>query len=96
MTNRQTNGRNQKIQKNEFTIRWRCGKRTRKYLSKEERYHKLVTRQSEIEEQLDLTKNQAPSQVESIAADDTEEEKNTEKQNSTKDIRSKQQVAVRI
>ena len=31
---------------------------------KEERYHKLVTRQSEIEEQLDLTKNQAPSQIE--------------------------------
>ena len=33
---------------------------------KEERYHKLVTRQSEIEEQLDLTKNQAPSQLESV------------------------------
>ena len=31
---------------------------------KEERYHKLVSRQSEIEEQLDLTKNQAPSQIE--------------------------------
>jgi hypothetical protein len=31
---------------------------------KEERYHKLVNCQSEIEEQLDLTKNQAPSQIE--------------------------------
>jgi hypothetical protein len=30
---------------------------------KEERYHHLARRQSEIEEQLDLTKNQAPSQV---------------------------------
>ena len=37
---------------------------------KEERYHKLVTRQSEIEEQLDLTKNQAPNQLE--AAENTE------------------------
>ena len=31
---------------------------------KEERYHKLVNRQSEIEEKLDLTKNQAPNQLE--------------------------------
>jgi hypothetical protein len=31
---------------------------------KEERYHHLVKRQSEIEEQLDLTKNQAPNQLE--------------------------------
>jgi len=30
---------------------------------KEERYHKLVNRQSEIEEKLDLTKNQAPNQL---------------------------------
>ena len=37
---------------------------------KEERYHKLVARQSEIEEQLDLTKNQAPNQLES--AENTE------------------------
>jgi len=37
---------------------------------KEERYHKLVNRQSEIEEKLDLTKNQAPSQVD--AAENTE------------------------
>jgi hypothetical protein len=33
---------------------------------KEERYHQLVTRQSEIEEQLDLTKNQAPTQLETL------------------------------
>jgi len=33
---------------------------------KEERYHQLVKRQSDIEEQLDLTKNQAPSQLETV------------------------------
>jgi hypothetical protein len=32
--------------------------------NKEERYHFLVNRQSEIEDKLDLTKNQAPAQVE--------------------------------
>jgi N12 class adenine-specific DNA methylase len=37
---------------------------------KEERYHHLVKRQSEIEDQLDLTKNQAPNQLE--AAENTE------------------------
>jgi hypothetical protein len=37
---------------------------------KEDRYHYLARRQSEIEEQLDLTKNQAPSQVD--AAENTE------------------------
>ena len=37
---------------------------------KEDRYHQLVNRQSEIEEQLDLTKNQAPIQLE--AAETTE------------------------
>ena len=41
---------------------------------KEERYHHLVKRQSEIEEQLDLTKNQAPSQVETVAASDHEQQ----------------------
>ena len=33
---------------------------------KEERYHQLVKRQSDIEEQLDLTKNQAPNQFEAV------------------------------
>src|ERR1700677_2941947 len=33
---------------------------------KEELYHHLAKRQSEIEEQLDLTKNQAPSQLEAV------------------------------
>ena len=34
------------------------------HFDKEERYQQLSRRQSEIEEKLDLTKNQAPSQVE--------------------------------
>ena len=33
---------------------------------KEERYHHLARLQSEIEEQLDLTKNQAPNQLEAV------------------------------
>ena len=41
----------------------------------EERYHELSKRQSEIEEKLDLTKNQAPSQVEAESADENEENK---------------------
>lgn len=49
---------------------------------KEDRYHHLVKRQSEIEEQLDLTKNQAPSQVDAAGTDEREEfsEKQIEKQ----------------
>ena len=39
----------------------------------EGRYQELCRRQSEIEEKLDLTKNQAPSQAEAISADETEQ-----------------------
>jgi N12 class adenine-specific DNA methylase len=39
----------------------------------DKRYHQLAARQSEIEEKLDLTKNQAPSQIENAADDETEE-----------------------
>ena len=42
-----------------------------------ERFQELTRRQSEIEEKLDLTKNQAPSQAE--AAENTEAETLTEK-----------------
>jgi hypothetical protein len=42
---------------------------------KEERYHSLIKRQSEIEDQLDLTKNQAPSQAEAVAPEEAEENK---------------------
>jgi hypothetical protein len=44
---------------------------------REDRYQELTRRQSEIEEKLDLTKNQAPSQVE--AAENTEAEAVIEK-----------------
>ena len=46
---------------------------------REDRFQELTRRQSEIEEKLDLTKNQAPSQAE--AADGGNEEKITETQN---------------
>ena len=47
------------------------------HFEREERYQQLTRRQSEIEEKLDLTKNQAPSQVE--AAENTEAEAVIEK-----------------
>ena len=61
---------------------------------KEERYHHLARRQSEIEEQLDLTKNQAPSQVDAATTDEREE--NSEKQTETKSIQQTRRAAVRV
>ena len=43
------------------------------HFEKEERYQDLCRRQSEIEEQLDLTKNQAPSQVEAEPVESVEQ-----------------------
>lgn len=40
---------------------------------REDRFQELTRRQSEIEEKLDLTKNQAPGQVEAVAAGDDEQ-----------------------
>ena len=40
---------------------------------KEERYHFLVKRQAEIEDKLDLTKNQAPAQAEELSSETNEE-----------------------
>jgi N12 class adenine-specific DNA methylase len=40
---------------------------------KEERYYLLVKRQAEIEDKLDLAKNQAPSQIETAAGDENDE-----------------------
>jgi len=62
---------------------------------KEERYHQLSKRQSEIEEKLDLTKNQAPSQAEAVS-DDEAEEKNSQHQAQTKSNRPTQRTAVRV
>jgi hypothetical protein len=44
---------------------------------REDRFQELTRRQSEIEEKLDLTKNQAPSQVEALPTGD-DEQKNSE------------------
>jgi hypothetical protein len=64
------------------------------HFEREERYQQLTRRQSEIEEKLDLTKNQAPSQVE--AADGGNEEKIAETQNPKRVKRPKQSVSVTV
>ncbi len=62
---------------------------------REERFHHLVKRQSEIEEKLDLTKNQAPAQVES-SADDEAEEKISQQQTQAKSNVQTRRTAVRV
>jgi hypothetical protein len=62
---------------------------------KEERYHHLARRQSEIEEQLDLTKNQAPSQVDAAAENESEEKNSQEQARSNKTHRA-QKVAFQV
>jgi predicted nucleic acid-binding Zn-ribbon protein len=61
---------------------------------KEERYHKLVNRQSEIEEKLDLTKNQAPSQVD--AAENTEVNVITEQIGTAENETVKRKRAIKV
>jgi predicted nucleic acid-binding Zn-ribbon protein len=61
----------------------------------EERYQELSRRQSEIEEKLDLTKNQAPSQVDSVSGDGNEV-KNSETQNVTETVRHKRRTGVSV
>jgi len=68
---------------------WRTPSRRRN------RYHHLVKRQSEIEEKLDLTKNQAPVQAESATDVKTEEEELTGT-NADKNNRRAQRTAVRV
>ena len=65
------------------------------HFEREERYQQLTRRQSEIEEKLDLTKNQAPSQVDADAPD-VNELKNSEKQTETHSTRPKRRAAVRV
>jgi hypothetical protein len=62
---------------------------------REERYQELTRRQSEIEEKLDLTKNQAPSQVEASPSDETTES-STEKQTIKPTVRPKRQSTIRV
>jgi N12 class adenine-specific DNA methylase len=61
----------------------------------EERYQQLCHRQSEIEEKLDLTKNQAPSQVDAVSGDDNEP-KNSETQNIGQTVRHKKRTGVSV
>jgi hypothetical protein len=61
----------------------------------EERYQELCRRQSEIEEKLDLTKNQAPSQVEADSPDDTAR-RNSETQDVAKTIRQKRHAGMTV
>ena len=61
---------------------------------RETRYQELSRRQDEIEEQLDLTKNQAPSQAESTSDDATEEA--AQKQSATKAIRPARRSTIRV
>lgn len=62
---------------------------------KEEHYQSLCRRQSEIEEQLDLTKNQAPSQVEAESPDGNTQGK-SETQNVTETVRMKRRAGVTV
>jgi N12 class adenine-specific DNA methylase len=61
----------------------------------DKRYHQLAERQAAIEEKLDLTKNQASSQVEAVASDETEE-KISSQQSQTKRSRQTRQAAVHV
>jgi len=61
----------------------------------EKRYEQLCRRQSEIEEKLDLTKNQAPSQVEATV-DDEIHEKTTERQTPAEPVRHRKRSGVRV
>ena len=61
----------------------------------EKRYHELTRRQAEIEEKLDLTKNQAPSQAEN-APDDEAQEKVLQQQAQAKTKGQSRRTAVRV
>jgi len=62
---------------------------------REERFQELTRRQSEIEEKLDLTKNQAPSQVEAVSASD-DDQKVSEHQTRTHSPRRARGAAVHV
>ncbi len=65
------------------------------HFEREERYRQLTSRQSEIEEKLDLTKNQAPSQVDADAPDETAQ-RNAEKQTKPHSQRPKRRAGVHV
>jgi N12 class adenine-specific DNA methylase len=61
---------------------------------REGRFHELARRQSEIEEKLDLTKNQAPSQIDATSND--KQEMVTTKHTETKSIQQPRRTAIRV
>ena len=61
----------------------------------EKRYQELTRRQAEIEDKLDLTRNQAPSQVEAVSLD-SNEMKNSEAQGVTEPSQHKRRVGVTV
>ncbi|HXR48316.1 MAG TPA: hypothetical protein VN784_12840 [Candidatus Limnocylindrales bacterium] len=65
------------------------------HFEREERYQELTRRQSEIEEKLDLTKNQAPSQVDADAPDEAAQ-KNSEKQTQAHSPRPRHRADIRV
>jgi hypothetical protein len=65
------------------------------HFEREERYQHLTRRQGEIEEKLDLTKNQAPSQVDAETPD-ANEQSNSEKLTKTHSPRPARRPAIRV
>lgn len=63
---------------------------------KEEHYQQLCRRQSEIEEQLDLTKNQAPSQVETETGETVEQKTTESHREKNRRSRGVQRAAVHV
>lgn len=63
---------------------------------KEEHYQHLCRRQSEIEEQLDLTKNQAPSQVEAESTEAVEQKKSERHSQNNHHPRPARRVGVHV
>jgi predicted nucleic acid-binding Zn-ribbon protein len=61
----------------------------------EQRFQELCLRQSEIEEMLDLTKNQAPSQVDAVSGEDNEP-KNSETQNVAETVRHRRRTGMSV
>jgi predicted nucleic acid-binding Zn-ribbon protein len=62
---------------------------------KENRYQQLSRRQNEIEEQLDLTKNQAPSQIEADPSSEVQQQ-TSQTQSPVEETKPKKRVAVRV
>ena len=62
---------------------------------REERYQQLVRRQNEIEEKLDLTKNQASSQAEGDLSE-IEEQKTSQLQKQSQSIRPKKSATLKV